>query len=208
LKVHLFFERLVMRISYHRHFEDLWIGVLGGKSDDHLLRRLEAALVLIRQHDPVRYKRICRDIDRIWICPLPGPLGSFQPALRRCNLEFRFVGSSSPEVIASTIVHEATHAHPCLRKIGYPEALRYRIEQICMRQELAFASRLPDGGEAREQVERNLTRPPSSWSDAALGTWYLSEELAMARHFGVPDWIIKSSRAIRNARQRLRRVIG
>jgi hypothetical protein len=150
LKLYVLFEKLGMLISRNRRVDGLWVGVLGDKKDDYLLRRVEYALKLIEQYDPTRYRRILRDVDRIWISPLIGALGQFSDTLKTCGLDYKFVSSSSPDLIASIIVHEATHAHPYLRKLGYPENLRYRIERICIKQQLAFARRYPNGKEAVE----------------------------------------------------------
>ena len=184
----------------------LWLGVSGDKTDDYLLDRVEEALRLIKQHDPARYRRLQRDMKRIFIHHLFGVRGSFSSALSRCDLDFRYVRSSSAELIASTIVHEATHAHPCLRKFGYPEALRYRIEQICMRQELSFARKLPEGDRAIEDAERMLTLAPSVWTTEELGKSRRDGAFAAARDVGIPDWLTNSLLTIRKAYERLRRI--
>jgi hypothetical protein len=77
-----------------------------------VLRRVEDALRLIKTFDPLRYKRIGRDLERVWVLVLPGDLGNFDASIKTCKLDTRFIlaDTSSPEVIASTIVHEATHA--------------------------------------------------------------------------------------------------
>src|SRR4051794_10306861 len=198
-------ESLLMRLSRSRRVDGIWLGVGGDK--EHLLGRVEEALGLIKQYDSSRYRRLLRDVERIWITVLPGPRGSFRPDLNRCDLDCRFVAEASAETIASTIVHEATHAHPCLRKFGYPEHLRHRIEHICMRQELAFADRLPNGGTIREEVGRSLSRPPSDWSSEVLGKWYLAGELAAVRHLGVPEWLVQSLLRMRSMRERVRRMM-
>jgi hypothetical protein len=54
-----------MRLSQSRSVDGPWLGVYGSKSRDHLLCRIEEALILIKQHDLVRYKRMHWDIERI-----------------------------------------------------------------------------------------------------------------------------------------------
>ena len=200
-------EKLLMRLSRSRRFDGLWLGVIGDKDDDPLLDRVQEALILIKQYDEPRYRRLLRDLDRIWIHVLAGAQGSFSAAFRRCDLDYRFVATSPAEAIASTIVHEAAHAHPLLSKLGYAENVRHRIEQICMRQELAFASRIPDGSNVREQVESSLMLPPTCWSSAALEKHRSAGELAAARYVGLPDWLTHALLALRATRSRLRRIV-
>jgi len=201
LNVGLLIERLFMRISHSRLIDGLWLGVID-KSDDDLLCRVEEALLLIKTYDVIRYEQIRRDVGRIWVCPLPGPRGSFSGALNACKLDSRFVKSSEPESIASTIVHEGTHARPCLRKIGYSEPLRHRIERICMMQQLTFLQKVPGGEKASEEVERNLAREASDWSDDGLKRLYDDGRDALARDLGIPSWMIRFALMIRKFRAR------
>jgi hypothetical protein len=192
VKFHHLVTRFFMRVSYNRRVDGLWVGSIGDKSEAPLLDKVEVALQLIEQYDPVRYRRIRRDIDRIWINGLIGALGSFDKSLKLCNLDRKFVETSDPAAIASTIVHEATHGHPCLRKLGYPEALRHRIEQVCFRQEIAFGRRLPDGEVVIEQAERQLTRPAVYWLDEEFKERWPGQALAKAREAGIPNWVAKA----------------
>jgi len=195
-----------MRLSYKRIVNGVWVGVLGGnKSDDGLIVKVSEALELIQQHDPVRYRRFLRDVRRIWIHTLVGARGQFSFNFKRCSLDLGFVQSAPIESIASTIVHEATHGHPCLTKMGYPEGLRARIENICMQQQLTFLRKLPSASRAEDDVKRNLTTEPSFWSDKARSERRPGQELEAFRSLGVPDWITQSAQAIRRIRGRFYR---
>jgi hypothetical protein len=198
-------DKLFMRLARNRRIDGLWVGVLD-KDDERLLGRVEEALGLIRQYDPVRYRRLLRDLDRIWLAVLPGARASLNQEFRTCNLDWRFVGKASAEQIASSLVHEATHAHPLLKKFGYPEEIRYRIERICMRQELAFADRLPEGSAIRAEIERSLTLPPAYWLSNSLRDKHLAGARAAMRDLGAPGWLIKSVLALRTAFERLHRL--
>jgi hypothetical protein len=201
-------ERLLMRIGHSRRVDGLWIGVNGDKSDDDALARVEQALCLIKRYDPIRYNRIHRYLDAIWVCHLPGLYGQFRKVYKRCDIDMRSVRRSTSERIAAVIIHESTHAHPSMIKIGYAEHLRHRAEALCMRQELAFARKLPNGQELREGVELRLASEPSTWSNDALRRLRLDGEFAMARAAGIPDWVTKSIIAARDAGWRLRRALG
>ena len=77
--------------------------------------------------------------------------------------------SSRPELIASVIVHEATHARLMRCGIGYEEELRARVEKVCLRRELAFAAKLPNGEQIRAQTDPELGYlPPSYWTNEAF----------------------------------------
>ncbi len=199
------FERISIWMSFKRRFDGLWIGIIADKKDNHLLDRIEDALKLIKQHDPLRYSRILRDIERIWTSIRLSGGGEFNPISRICHLDKRYVESSSAQAIASVIVHEATHGYPCLLKMGYPEKLRYRIEQICIHQELLFARRLPNSKSLCENLERKLKRDPSFWSNREIATRRPSQEIAGLKATGVPDWLIKMALKARAIRWRLSR---
>lgn len=181
-----------MRFFCHRiDVGGLWLGILGTSRDDATLRRVEAALRLIERHDPSRYRRLRRDLTRIWICPLIGAHGAYSFATRICKLDVTSAQSATPEELASTIVHEATHAHPCLRKFGYTEAVRYRIEMLCLRQELAFARLLPGSEAMQTELHRRLQAPAMIWSDALREELQPALATDAARSYGLPEWVIK-----------------
>ncbi|WP_147448157.1 hypothetical protein [Mesorhizobium sp. YM1C-6-2] len=177
-----------------------------------MLDRVEAALSLIREFDPYRYRRILKDVDRILVTWLPGSIGQFSTINWTCTIDRRFLmrESTSPELIASVIVHEATHARLHRIGMGYPEALRERIEDICFRQEWLFGSKLPNGYEVRTQAERYLNAPPLDFSDVAMKARRdqiaklalqdvgLSEKWAR-RSMALINWLVHITRSIRSA---------
>ena len=171
-----------------------------------ILGRLVEALKLIKTHDPYRYRRVLREIERLWAHPLPWEWAIWLPALKRCVVDPRFVLSASTAFIASAIVHEATHGTLTRRHVGYAETLRERVEKACMRQELAFASKIPDGDELRRNIERRLASVTSGWlSDAALQDRRAKGEFEMGRHYNIPDWVIRVAVGIREKRASRRR---
>jgi hypothetical protein len=66
-------------------------------------------------------------------------LGDYQPEIRTCRLDKRFVLHDvvDPELIAAVIVHEATHARLHRLGVAYAEQQRPRIDAICVRRENA-----------------------------------------------------------------------
>jgi hypothetical protein len=167
-------------------------GLLVVGSDEKRSRIFEA-LALIRKHDPIRYRRIVQDLERIRIEVLSGALASFVPATWTCRLEERFVldKKTTLEFIAAAIVHEATHARLHRRGIGCGEEIRSRVEEICLRREIAFATKLPLGLQARDQAERTMEAMPDL-SNAAMATRNQEGGKEALRYLGVPEWLIKS----------------
>ena len=135
----------------------------------------------------------------MWVRLVPGGLGRYDHALRACELDERFVlaDTSRPEIIAATIVHEATQARLCRCGIGYDEDVRGRVEAVCLRRELAFAHKLPDGARVREHALEVLAMPCSSWTDRASRDRDLEGSVEALRHLGFPNWLVRALLAIR-----------
>jgi hypothetical protein len=146
---------------------------------------------------------------RVWL--LPGCCGSYKEGLRSCELDSRFVlaETSSLEMIASTIVHEATHARLRRCGIGYETKLRARVEAVCARRELAFANKLPNGGQVRESAERllELCADDGYWSNTAFEERYVEGSIEAMRHLGVPDWLVHVLPTFRSLNLSIRRGI-
>jgi hypothetical protein len=184
-------DGLAIRLSRHIGVDGLWVGILGTTADDATLGKVEAALLLIKRYDPARYNRLRRRLPRIWLCPLIGANGAYSLATGLCKLDVKYVQSAPPEEIASTIVHESTHAHPCLQKFGYAEKVRYRIEMLCMRQELAFVRLLPASETMQTELHRRLQAPAMIWSDDLREELQPALATNAARSYGLPEWVIK-----------------
>lgn len=137
---------------------------------------MQSALPLIVAHDVKRYKRAIASFDRIWVNYLFGSVGQYVPERRRCQLDPGFVLSSPIETIASTIVHEATHAR--FINVGIPNTYEnlHRVEKACIRQELVFAQRIPEAEELRRRINAKLLLDPDVWSRK-------TSPHAFARHF-------------------------
>jgi hypothetical protein len=205
-------DRIGFGLSTSRTVDGLWIGVFLEDQADRILDRVEAALWLIKTHDPIRYNRLIGDLDRVWVRILPEATASYRHSLRACQLNTGFVlaEDTDPEVIAATIVHEATHARLTSCGIAYEEALRPRVEQVCVRQELAFGAKLPDGKLVRERAERTLEwigDPAYSeyWTNKAFDDQFVAANLTALRDFGFPNWLLKVVVSVRTLLLRLRR---
>jgi len=184
--------RIMLRFSAHRYLDGLWIGTWETEAEP-ILRRIEEALLLIKRYDRIRYDRLLRDLQRVWVLLLPSSIGSFEVRIYRCEIDTRYclAETTTPELLAAVIVHEATHARLWRRGIRYEEAQRPRIEEICLRREIAFAAKLPNGEAVRDQAERTLALCATGeyWTSAAFRERYIEGGVELLRYMGVPGWL-------------------
>jgi hypothetical protein len=202
-------DRMQLAASFGRQVDGIWVGSYF--PTEHL-SRVEGALLLVKQHSPLHYSRIVRDLERIWIYLLPGGLAEYKHRLRACLLDDRFVANpaTSVERIASAIVHEATHARLERYGVRYDESQRARIEAICFRRELAFAVRLPDSANLQEEIARCLDWYPANpdyFSNAHMAERYTMGEIETLRHIGTPDWLIQAMQTLRSIIRRARSLL-
>jgi hypothetical protein len=136
-------DRQMLYLSKSRYVDGLWIGAFEDKQKgEQILTRLEAALALIKRYDRVRYDRVIRDLHRIWVVLLPGNIANFAYQLEACQIDTRYfiADTTTLEMIASTVVHEATHAR--LWRFGYEQQIRSHRGNLhatrdCIRGEIA-----------------------------------------------------------------------
>jgi hypothetical protein len=203
--------RVMLRWSVGRRVDGLWIGIFDSEPGPSL-PRVEEALQLIKTYDRLRYERLIRDLERIWVQLIPGGLAEFDSSIWACVLDPRYVldEATSPERIAASIVHEATHARLWRCGIGYREELRSRVEAVCFRRERAFAAKLPNGEPIRERADRKLAHYAKQdyWTDEAFRTRYEEGVAEVSKFIGMPGWLIRILPAVRSLCLRCTRVGG
>ncbi|WP_181182689.1 hypothetical protein [Mesorhizobium sp. B3-1-9] len=184
--VERFLNWLSLKLHDKRSIDGLLIVYIG----DEKINKVAAALKLISDFDPVRYKRMRHDLNRIWVLTIAGWVARYRQATSTCELDERFVlnEGTTPERIASTIVHEATHARLGRCGIGYKEELRARVEQVCIRREMAFAKKLPRGADIGQRAEVKLNTL-SNLSDAAMAERYYEGKRKALLYLGGPRWL-------------------
>lgn len=201
-------DRLGLWLSKATTIDGLWVGTTESKPYP-ALRRVEEALQLIKRHDTLRYSRIIRNLDRIWVHLLPSAQAHYDQSLNACALDERYVLNETMtlERIASTIVHESTHARLEGWGVFYIEAKRYRIEAICLRRELNFLTKLPDCGPRQEEIVRTLEWCESDrvyLSDASFLERDDQGQVDTLRYLNAPGWLVKWAMwLIRRRRQRV-----
>jgi len=74
-----------------------------------------------------------------------------------------------------------------------------------MRQESAFARKIPRGEEPRQWIEHRLAYSPDMWTDKTLEKRDREGEFEMARFAGLPDWLTRALLSLRAKRAGARR---
>jgi hypothetical protein len=186
-------DRLFLRLSTGEQLDGLWVGAFTSKPE-HILHRVRQALCLIKTHDQRRYNRLIRDLKRVWVMS-HYPIACFDARLSACMLNAGYVvaETTTPELLASVIVHEATHARLWGCGIGYEEELRPRVEAACLRRELAFSAKLPDGQQVRNRVLLALASCCNqvTLSNSALAKLRDGSIVEEMRRLGVSDWGVR-----------------
>ena len=199
-------DRLRLWLSTSRMVDGLLIDVWG--SESQLLTRIEEALRLIKQHDSLHYSRVVNNLDRIWVHLLPDAAAHYDRSLNACVMDERFVllESTTLERIASTIVHEATHARLERWGVVYDEKKRPRIEAICLRRELNFAAGLPDSESLQEEIRSTLEWCASDhefFSDESFQQREVQGQFDTLRYLGTPNWLVSFlMRVVQRRRER------
>ena len=202
-------NRLELWFSTGRKVDGLWIGTRESKPQSGL-RRIEDALRLIEDHHPLDYDRILHNLDRIWVHLLPSSDACYEASLNACVFDERFVllETTTLERIASTIVHEATHARLERWGIFYHERQRSRIEAICLRRELNFLTSLPHSEELQEEIAGTLAwcaKDHDYFSDESFQQRDDQGQVETLRYLGAPGWVISLvMRIVRKRRLRVR----
>jgi hypothetical protein len=138
------------------------------------LRRVSAALDLIAQYAPRRYRRLRRDVAG-FVVQRFACRGAFFPQTREVLVELTFTVNPRhglPEIAAS-IVHEATHARVARMCGSLGMEQRAREERLCRQSELELGLALPDGEVVVQRARDSLTladrdvAPAVDWAEAA-----------------------------------------
>ena len=188
-------DRIEFWLSKSREIDGLWVGTW--EAEPHpAFRRVEDALRLIKRHDTLHYSRVTRNLERIWVGVIPSALAHYDPSLNACVLDERYVlkETMTLENLASTIVHEATHARLDRWSIRYEETLRYRIEAICLRRELNFLTKLPDSEHLKEEIASALewcATDRDHLSDASFRERKDQGQVETLRYLGAPNWVVR-----------------
>lgn len=188
-KIYLFIHKFLFAISRKQICDDIKIATFFRDKEGMIVfSKISQALSLISEFDPCRYRQIKRDVKRIWLFIAKPAAGRWMNELQACILDKEFYCGLTPASrMALTIVHEATHARLYKFKIKYTEETRARVEQICIKSELAFAKRLPNGKDLIKMVESKLKRTEDFYSDAQ----FQQRNLQALDELGKKSWLAR-----------------
>ena len=125
----------------------VYYGGLDSAASAAATERIAAALGMIRQFDPRRADRL--EKDQIGIVLAPGLGGNrYSEGTNTIQLDVGLVMQRSVASLATTLVHEATHARFALAGVYYNRSNARRMEARCVEEEIAFVERLPHTSDA------------------------------------------------------------
>lgn len=187
--------RTLFRLSERHAFSGCRVAIflpLSGERVD-LERTCAEALELLRVTSPKHFRRVQSHAYGILVLGEQGPLGTWLGSAQLIQLsQTHLLGRETRAAqVASTIVHEATHAWLEHLGFSYETERRQRIEAICYRSEAAFVRRLPNGEgmaiEYEECAQWIVDQSPHEWSDEAFRT----KDVDQLRALGTPEWLIR-----------------
>lgn len=151
----------ILLLSSRQELAGLNVSTARGASSAISLLKLREALSLIESRLPLVHSRMMGDIRRIILVHSGGP--EYWPFVNGIALTQGIVERSDVDLLAMTLVHEATHAHLMARGIPYSEENRERIERICVKAEVRLARLLPNSSDleafALEKLQRQWWTP-------------------------------------------------
>jgi hypothetical protein len=161
----------------HRTIHGLPVRILNTRPDiatEEVVRRLTAALDLVADYAPHRYRHLRADVSGL-VVERFACRGAFFPDSREMLVELTFTVNPRHALaeIAASIVHEAAHARVARRCGPVTPERRAREERLCREAELELGLALPDGDVVIERARASLAlsdrevAPEVDWAVAA-----------------------------------------
>lgn len=139
------------------------------------------ALETIREHDPRRFRRICRDVKCIGIIHSRRSAGEYWRELGAIVVSSEHLRAQTVPAVCMTMIHEATHAR--LENWGVRRRQDERVERACVKEEIRFVRRIPGTDRLVEGARLKLE---TRWWDSSQPRREFSERL---RRLNAPKWV-------------------
>jgi hypothetical protein len=181
----------VVRHAERREILGVPVIVPGGtRGDDEAFAKITSALDLLRDHGSRTLDDIRRHTNGVFVWVTAGARGEWHRETGLVVLEEAYVchGGTSARDVASTLVHESTHARLDAKGFEYSPEQRQRIERVCFRRQLAFARRLSEPGDLVGQAQQQLQRSP----DYFTGEAWRQRAVVKLIELGVPRWLAQA----------------
>ena len=155
-----------------------------------IVQRLTIALGLIAERDPASWQRVRRSLPRIVVGFPEGGDAVYQANDRLCvlSLEYCTRDSWSASALASTIIHEATHARISRCGIAFTPETYARIERLCLKAELAFVDKLPSP--ERDRLRSNLNAWLVAPDEVFSVESFIERKAEYLAGLGLPPWFV------------------
>ena|SRR6266496_5049967 len=110
------------------------------------VRAIDEALTLVEQNDPLRFRRLQREIRTILNIPVITGAAYSRP-YRTCRIDLRCFPverdrESAIVLLALTLIHEATHGYLHSRNVLQNKRNYARVEYLCRKEESRFARKM------------------------------------------------------------------
>ena len=164
------------------------------QEEDEALEKIDGALKLIAVYAPKNFGSLNKVVSSILVTSGVWAYGLYHPERKIIQLNGDYV--TNPETthqdVACTLIHEAQHGRLYRMGFGYEDAVRTRIERICMTAERNFARNLPDSEALVANLEERLELDWEPYlTDEEMWRSDKAAKMKVIRDFGMPDWIIR-----------------
>jgi len=166
------------------------------------LASLGAGLAIVKRTWPRWFEARRQHVRGIVIRQVVEAMGQWHPDVSQVHLDYGYLSgtTATPTDVASTIVHEFTHARLHAAGIAYDHR-DIRIERVCLRQEALFLKDLPPSDERAATLAANNAR-----NENATHLWSLEvteqRSRSAAAAFGIPRWLVNVMWRYRRGRRR------
>lgn len=161
---------------------------LGNGEAEGARNRISAALDLVRRTHPIGWVRVQRYLSRILLFDTGSP--GYISFLRAVLFGKAELEKASLEQIALVLTHEATHARLHRLKITPARFTERRIEQACLKRELALARCLPQSDQWIAFVRAKETT--EWWSEED----HIRRKTEALENEGAPRFLIRVTEAL------------
>jgi hypothetical protein len=185
-------ERVMLKFSPSRQILGIscsaWL-LLSKEQKTLCFKKLEDALVLIKNYSPVRFSDLSSKVKNILVAGDPTFHGQYVRDMRLIEIyyEYALATETTTQELASTLIHEAQHARLFDLGIEYDEGNRDRVERICFQAEKNFGIRIPEG--------ESVIKKADAWLEASTEEHFSSAtqkeaDYAALKQLGCPSWIV------------------
>lgn len=196
--IHSYLGQMLYRMSTKRTLHGIPVAanLLSSQEEkeEEVFEKIDSALELIARFAPKKFRSLRKVVSSIYVTGGFWGIGRYQWKQKLVELNRGYVTDSKTtrQDVACTLIHEAQHGRLHRLGFGYEDAVRTRIERICMTAERNFARKLPGNEALAAQLEERIDFDWEPFlSDEAL--WRADQEASIEeiKDLSIPDWFIR-----------------